>query len=387
MGSSRMVGLGQSTKTSISPRILADTEFKNSHLIPPVFSGVIVILIKFSSFQYFITTITMALRYATNQFKNYVENITIVGAGGTIGSYIARALIAQGKHKINALTRLESKSELPHGLHEIKKVDYSNHDNLVSALKGQEALIITMIRTAPEESQTRLIDAAVEAGVKYILPNEYGASETLRLPHVVKTREYIERVGKGATKWIGFCSGLWYDHSLPGNKAAGGKYRFGFDFGSKTLTLFDDGNTKICVVTWKQTGEAIAKLFALKRLPRLPENVEDKSLTLSQFEDRVLFVNSFTISQRDMFTSVLRVTGDRESEWKVEYENSQERFERGQRMQKSGDVIGSVVWLYARVLFPDGTGDFSQQIMNRELDLPKEDLDEETQRILGSGTY
>jgi hypothetical protein len=329
----------------------------------------------------------MAPQYAASQpedFNNHVESITVVGAGGTIGSYIARALIAQGKHKVNALTRPDSKSELPTGLNEIKKVDYSNHDDLVSALQDQEVLIITMTRTAPEESQTRLIDAAVEAGVKYILPNEYGASETVRLPHIVNIRQYIERVGKGKTHWIGFCSGFWYDHSLPGNRAAGGKHRFGFDFGTKTLTLYDDGNTKICVITWKQTGEAVAKLFALKRLP---ENIEDKSLTLSQFEDRVVFVNSFTISQRDMFASVLRVTGDQESQWKVEYENSQARFDRGQQMQKSGDIIGTVVWLYARVLFPDGSGEFSKEIVNQQLGLPTENLDEETRRVLSYGTF
>lgn len=238
----------------------------------------------------------MAKQYASDQpqgFNNHVKNIAVVGAGGTIGSYIVNSLIAQGKHKVTAITRPDSKSSLPAGIREIKKADYSDHAGLVAAMKSQEVLIITMSIRAPPESHAKLIDAAVEAGIRYIMPNEYGpdiSDESIAKGIIlgalaVEIRQYIEKVGKGRTHWISLSCSFWYEHGL-----GGGEKRYGFDFDKKELTLFDDGNTNICTTTWKQSGDAVAKLFALKILP---EDSNDKSLTLSEFEDKAAYISSF----------------------------------------------------------------------------------------------
>lgn len=53
----------------------------------------------------------MSRQYASKQpsgFKNHVENIAIVGAGGNMGSYITQELLKTNKHKITAVTRAES---------------------------------------------------------------------------------------------------------------------------------------------------------------------------------------------------------------------------------------------------------------------------------------
>lgn len=78
-----------------------------------------------------------------------------------------------GKHTVTAITRPDSKSKLPSGV-EIKKVDYSSQESLVSALTGQEVLIITMAVTAPRDTEAKLIEAAAAAGVPYVFPNEWG---------------------------------------------------------------------------------------------------------------------------------------------------------------------------------------------------------------------
>ena len=54
-----------------------------------------------------------------------------------------------------------------------KQVDYSNPETLVNALKGQEALIITLSGMAPQDTETKLVHAAGEAGVPWILPSEW----------------------------------------------------------------------------------------------------------------------------------------------------------------------------------------------------------------------
>jgi hypothetical protein len=65
---------------------------------------------------------------------------------------------------------------LPQGV--ISKVDYNKPETLVEALRGQDALVTTLSGHAPKETEMQLINAAGEAGVAWILPNEW--SQTLR---------------------------------------------------------------------------------------------------------------------------------------------------------------------------------------------------------------
>jgi putative NADH-flavin reductase len=112
----------------------------------------------------------MRKQYAKDQptgFKNHVENIAIIGAGGRIGSYIAKEMIAQGKHKVTALTRPDSTSKLPEGLHAVKKIDYESKESLVEALKEQDVLIITMGVMANPQHMQNLFYAAAGSGVRY----------------------------------------------------------------------------------------------------------------------------------------------------------------------------------------------------------------------------
>ena len=117
----------------------------------------------------------MAQKYAKDQpsgFKNRIENVAIVGATGSVGEYITKHLLQNGKHTVTAITRAESKSKMPEGV-KVAKVDYDDQNSLVQALKGQDALIITM-STGKLEQSDKLIDAAAEAKVGWIMPNEYG---------------------------------------------------------------------------------------------------------------------------------------------------------------------------------------------------------------------
>ena len=323
----------------------------------------------------------MAISFANEQpsgFKNQVENIAIVGVGGRSGSAITDALIRGKKHRVTAITRSDSTNTVPSGLHDVKKVDYNSHSSLVRALEGQEVLIITMAVMAPKETQPKLIDAAVEAGVKWIMPNEWGvdhtkeemSKDTMMLDRFVAVRKYIDNVGADKTRWIGLCCGFWYEFSLAGTEA-----RYGFDFEEKALTLYDDGETKINTSTWPQVGLAVARLLSMKILP---DDEKDKSPCLSHYKSKSVYVSSFFVSQRDMFESVLRVTGDSEKDWKITQEDVVERYNRGQQVLKEGKMVGFGILLYARVFYKDGAGDFNDKLDNDVLGLPKEDLDEAT---------
>ena len=85
---------------------------------------------------------------------------------------MTEALLKTGKHTVTAITRVDSQNKLPEGVIS-KKVDYSKPETIVEALRGQDALVITLSGFAPKEIETQLINAAGEAGVPWILPNEW----------------------------------------------------------------------------------------------------------------------------------------------------------------------------------------------------------------------
>jgi hypothetical protein len=85
---------------------------------------------------------------------------------------MTEALLKTGKHTITALTRADSQSKLPEGVI-VKTIDYSKPETIVEALRGQDALVITLRGFTPREIDIALIKAAGEAGVPWILPNEW----------------------------------------------------------------------------------------------------------------------------------------------------------------------------------------------------------------------
>lgn len=94
-------------------------------------------------------------------------------ATGQVGSHILEHILKNGKHEVTAITRKDSPATFPQGV-EVARVDYSEPGTLVEALRGQEVLIITMSVTAPQDTQSRLIEAAAAAGVPWVIPNEWG---------------------------------------------------------------------------------------------------------------------------------------------------------------------------------------------------------------------
>ncbi|KAL8856102.1 MAG: hypothetical protein Q9178_007297 [Gyalolechia marmorata] len=325
--------------------------------------------------------LTMTQQYASNQpegFSNHIRNVAIVGATGTSGKYIVEALLANGKQKVTAITREGGSAAIPAGV-TVKKVNYDDPSTLVSALQGQDALVITMSVRAPPDQQTKLIHAAAEAGVAWILPNEFGydsANESLCndiLPNAGKLRytSLIEQLGK--SKWIGFVTGFWYEFSLGGSPD-----RFGFEFHKREFIQIDEGTQPIAVSTFPMVGKGVANLLGL---PILRQDENDQSPCLSDFGNKFCYIASFVISQKDMLDSVLRVTKTSIEDWKITKENSKERYERGMARVRGGDYSGLAMGMYSRMLFPDGSGNFAvtRGLDNDKLGLPKEDLDDFTE--------
>lgn len=91
----------------------------------------------------------------------------------------------------------------------------------------------------------------------------------------------------------------------------------------------------------------------------------------------MVYVNSFTVSQKDMLASVLRVTGEKKEDWTISKEASKERYTTGIKQMREGDKIGFAKMMYTRVFYPDGSGntEAKKTQLNEVLGLKKEDID------------
>ncbi|KAJ3038420.1 hypothetical protein HDV00_000608 [Rhizophlyctis rosea] len=322
----------------------------------------------------------------------YITKVAIIGASGNSGSFMTDALLATGKHTITAITRADSKATFANGVL-VARVDYAKPETLVEALRGHEALIITLgARGVDHDLEFKIVAAAGEAGVEYIIPNDWstdtGNEELMKdmflfvpkgenSPGVVsliqftdtvittvKLREAIKELGK--SKYISIATGFWYEWSLAFEGA------YGFNFKDRHVTFFNKGENKITTSTWPQVGRAVASLLSL---PKTGPN------SLSTYANTIVYISSFRISQKDMFESVLRVTNTTESDWKITYQDARERFNHALANMKT-DHNEFAKWMYSRHFFDDGFGDVTGKgLANKALGLPEdEDLDEATRR-------
>lgn len=243
-----------------------------------------------------------------------------------------------------------------------------------------DALVITLSGAAPPEQQLKLIDAAADAGVPFVLPNEWSADTgntalMADLPAFASKQKALDRVTqRGRSAYIAVVTGFWYEWMLAMPEA------FGFDFTARSLMLFDDGRTRTCVSTWPQIGRAVAALLSL---PVAPDGEDASNGTcLNDFCNRRVYIRSFTISQSEMFDSVLRVTGTPRTDWKISMEGCRERFAEGMEEAKGGNFMGLARAAGARVFYTDDAGNFEKTkgTANELLNLPEEDLDEATKR-------
>ncbi|KAF2646630.1 putative oxidoreductase CipA [Massarina eburnea CBS 473.64] len=307
----------------------------------------------------------------------HIRNVAIVGATGNSGKYMVNALLAKGTFKITAISRAGSAAP-PSEVH-VATVDYSDPSTLVSALKNQDALIMTMSVTAPGDTTSKLIEAAAKAGVPWILPNEFGGdtddpvvgTDTFMGPPKIKDRRLIESLG--VSNWIAVATGFWYEHSL------GGPGLYGINIPKRECVLYDAGEQRIDTSTWPQVGRGVANLLSL------PITSEDKNTaSLEDYRNRFVFISSFTLNQREMLAAVQHVTKTTDADWKITSMPAKDKYEDGKKRLFAGDRTGFGDLLYSRTFFPGENAmlySVTKGSDNEKLGLPKEDLEEATRNV------
>ena len=116
---------------------------------------------------------------------------------------------------MTAITREESTSKLPEGV-KVARVNYDDEASLVSALQGQQFLVITLAAQGPSDNtHSKLVAAAAKAGIPYVMPNNYGADvgnrklceENLHGMSCIQRNAEIEATG--VSSWISMVCGFW----------------------------------------------------------------------------------------------------------------------------------------------------------------------------------
>ena len=148
-----------------------------------------------------------------------LKNIILLGAGGNLGPSILAALTADPHFTVSVLTRHSSTVTFPSSVtvHRIGD-DYPDAE-LLAAFKGQDAVVSTLSHMAAG-AHTRIVDAAVAAGVKRFVPSEFGsdtrnANALALLPAMFAPKvamvDYLKGQEAAGLTWTAFVTGAFFD--------------------------------------------------------------------------------------------------------------------------------------------------------------------------------
>ncbi|KAL8397278.1 hypothetical protein RB594_004119 [Gaeumannomyces avenae] len=297
------------------------------------------------------------------------RKIAIVGASGNVGDPTVAALLAEGIHTVTVITRPDSSATFPAGVARVERGSYSDAEFLAGALAGQDALVLLLGFTSMEQ-QEPLIRAAARAGVKVVLPTEFGSDteptpllEQIPLLQAKKRpRDLIEFLGM---TWIAVVTNPWLEYNLVNGS-------WGFDIKKRTARLIDGGDAKFITTTIGTVGRATAGLLSLP------------DAELARFRNAPFYARSFRTTQREFLASLQRATSTTTTgaDWQVELLDGEQ--ECGDADAQGG--VGGMMRKFFALHLRDGFGaDYGAKVGgNMELvgAVEAESLDEAVSRVV-----
>ncbi|KAF6815199.1 oxidoreductase [Colletotrichum sojae] len=296
------------------------------------------------------------------------RKIAIVGASGNVGGLTLNALLEKGIHTVTAVTRTESSATFPEGVI-VKKGSYEDESFLVDAFKGQDVVVLALGLSSAGTAQGPLIRAAGKAGVKWILPTEFGSdtapTKTFEtspiLQHKVAPRKAVEEAG---ASWIAIVNNPWFDWSMA-------KGLWGIDIKNRTARLYDGGRTKFITTNLPTTGKGTAGVLSLP------------DAELEKYRNKPFYLKSFYVSQHDMLGSIQRATGTTDADWKIETVDAAEVVARAEEDAKNGNHFAGLVAFYVNHMREGWGGDYSAKLTDlSKIGLSEESLDETAKRVV-----
>lgn len=295
-----------------------------------------------------------------------IKNVAILGVDGTLGTFVLDALLSSN-FNITILKRASSKSKDNYPSHiPIKKIPDEFHTkDIAAALQGQDAIVVT-IKGSQSDLQKRIADACVQAGVKRLIPADFGSCDSsteraqLLIPlfaRKTELREYLVELSKKHLEftWTSLVTGHFFDW-LEFLKV---------DVNQRHVKMLDEGDVKSSYSTRARIGEAVVRVL------QRPE----------QTANQVLFVQSFCVTQRQIVDAFEKATAGGKS-WNVERIDSKE-YEREEVVKRdhgnTAEAIENLVWLLGAI---DSNWEGKEGFAMKKLGLEDEDLEDVVRRIV-----
>lgn len=241
-----------------------------------------------------------------------LSKVALVGKG-VLGSAILHQLVQAG-HDVIVLSRNASVKDLPTGVKAVQ-VDYSSVESIASALKGRDAVVVS-ITTEMVPIQKTIIDGSIFAGVKRFIPSDFGslnmdpkASWIPLYQPFIQIQDYLkQKAESGEIEYTFFAVGPFLEYVF-------GSPLF-VDCGQKTVQIFGNGDQRISTTSIAGIGKAI--VGALSE----PEKTKN----------RLLHVHEAVVTQRGILELAKKASPG--SEWhetfidpKVEFQSALKSFE------------------------------------------------------------
>ena len=186
-----------------------------------------------------------------------IKRVALAGASGNLGPAILKALLG-ANFEVTVLTRKDSTSSFPKASNlKVVPVDYASTESLTSALQGHDALVSTLA-TLALPVQLNLFDTAAAAGVRRVIPSEFGTNTTISptkdLPifgHKVQVQKHLaELTAKDSNfSYTLVLTGPFFDWGLQVGLLVNVKAR--------TAELYDGGDRPFSVTSLAGIGEAV----------------------------------------------------------------------------------------------------------------------------------
>ncbi|RSL90775.1 hypothetical protein CEP51_000595 [Fusarium floridanum] len=299
-----------------------------------------------------------------------VTNVALLGATGTLGSHILTALKGAG-FSVTAVQRKDSTKTVPQDIKSVK-VDLANKDELVSVFKGQDA-VVSAVPNPALLTEKIMIDAAIEASVKRIIPSEYSTNLdsplVRKLPIVtekIKVRDYLTTAissSDSPTTWTSINNGPFFEMCL----------RFGVlgpNLREKKATFHNGGNNLVATTTLPDIATTVAKIL--------------DPAHFAETANQPVYIHSAAISERLLTDLASKVTGidfGTVEDGRIADLDIDELVRDSDEKRSKGDMSGMFNYYY-QMMYGKGYGgpDFKELSWNDRLGLKtmsEKDIEEE----------
>ncbi|KAJ9610701.1 hypothetical protein H2200_005478 [Cladophialophora chaetospira] len=238
-----------------------------------------------------------------------LKRVALVGGTGLLGSAVLQAITSRKDlFELTVFIRSNSASKLPDGVHIVTVEsfeDAAENESFIKSLSGHDVLISTLNAAVALGLESKLVAAAIKAGVKHFMPSEYTLDVTHPAVRALGPNNVHDLVTGGFLDW-GIENGM-----------------LGFDIAGRKARLYDRGRNKVTASTLRFVADAVV---AAMQMP--DEEIRNKRLYVAELE----------YTGQELLETFQMATGEK---WGVVNTSTKDAEEQGRRLQGEGDARGA----------------------------------------------